>query len=70
MLLVLNICSIIFMGMLFHYAKGSGPQTDIHLASSFPNKQGRKQNIHHCDANYSFNDYFRMQIGSCFIFAC
>lgn len=38
MLLVLNICSIIFMGLLFHYAKGSGPQTDIHLASSFPQK--------------------------------
>lgn len=29
MFLVMKICSIIFMGMLFHYAKGSGPQTDI-----------------------------------------
>ena len=70
MLLVLNICSIIFMGLLFHYAKGSGPQTDIHLASSFPNKQGRKQSIYHSEACYLFNDYFCMQTGSCFIFAC
>ncbi len=38
MFLVMKICSIIFMGLLFHYAKGSGPQTDIHLASSFPQK--------------------------------
>lgn len=28
-LLVMKICSIIFMGLLFHYAKGSGPQSDM-----------------------------------------
>lgn len=29
MILILKIVSILFMALLFHYAKGSGPQSDM-----------------------------------------